>query len=232
MWSTLSFAWQSAVEMAWEAALAGSIPIGAVILDGQGRLVAAGRNRLNESRKSETYYLAGLPLAHAEINALMALDYQSTNPRECTIYTTTEPCPMCAGALVMANLRHVCFASRDPWAGSTNLYTGETYLGSKRVLVEGPPDPRFEEILVALQVEYFLRDHLRRKKELLARGGPFMTRLAGAVPLGVSLGERVFYQGSLARMREERAPAGVVMDFLEEELGALAGNGNVTGIPA
>jgi tRNA(adenine34) deaminase len=215
MWNELSLPWQAAVEMAWEAACSGSLPIGAVIVDGQGNLVAAGRNRLKEPRTVGPLSLAGLPLAHAEINALLSFDYQAINPRECVLYTTTEPCPMCAGAAVMANVRHICYASRDPWAGSTNLYTLSPYMSKKPILVEGPPDPFLEAVLVALGVEFYLHEAVRRgSPDLLARHGPYFSSIEAAIPPGVALGERLYESGDLQRMRAERISAGEVIDAL------------------
>ncbi len=219
MWAQLSFPWQAAIELAWEANCLGSLPIGAVIVDGQGKLVGSGRNRLKEPRGYGIAYLAGLPLAHAEVNALIALDYQKVNPRECTLYTTTEPCPMCAGALVMAGVRHVCFASRDPWAGSTGLYATDTYIGSKHVRVEGPPDEMLEAVLVGLQVEFFFRESvIRGKPELFARSGPFFTSLEAAVPQGVALGEKMYQLGRIGKMRVEGIAAGDMIEELAREL--------------
>ncbi len=222
MWAQLSFPWQAAIELAWEANCLGSVPIGAVIVDGQGRLVASGRNRIKEPRGYGITHLAGLPLAHAEINALLALDYQKVNPRECTLYTTTEPCPMCTGALVMAGVRHVCFASRDPWAGSTWLYATDTYIGSKHVRVEGPPDEALEAVLVALQVEFFFRESVSRgKPDLLARNGPFFSSLEAALPQGVALGEKMYGSGKLDQMRGEGISAAEVIEELARELVGL-----------
>lgn len=235
MWSDLSLPWQAAFEMAWEAACSGSIPIGAAIFDAQGRLVAAGRNRLNEPRldgargngshsAAQAACLSGHRIAHAEINALIALDYSPANPRECTLYTTTEPCPMCAGAILMANVRHVCFASRDPWAGSTHLYSGKDYMGSKHMRVEGPPSPDFEDILVAFQFDHFFEEGLRRGPgSVLDRRGPFFAAFEALLPRGVALGERLNQSGLLRTLRARRTPPGEVIDLLAQELAALSG---------
>ncbi len=235
MWSDLSLPWQAAFEMAWEAACSGSIPIGAAIFDAQGRLVAAGRNRLNEPCPNETRgngshgaaqaaYLSGSRIAHAEINALIALDHSPANPRECTLYTTCEPCPMCAGAILMANVRHVCFASRDPWAGSTHLYSGSDYMGRKHMRVEGPPGADFEDVLAALHVDHFLDEGLRRGPgSALDRRGAFFTTLEGVLPRGVALGERLHQSGLLGALRAQATPPGQAIDILAQELAALSG---------
>lgn len=83
---------------------AGELPIGAVVVI-DGEVVARGRARHKE-RQSQ--------LAHAELNALQAggerlwRDY-----RRAVVFSTCEPCPMCLGALVMADVPHVIFALHD-----------------------------------------------------------------------------------------------------------------------
>ena len=82
----------------------GEIPIGAAVLDGDGRIVAVARNRREE--------LAD-PTAHAEILALRAAGESLGTWRlgECTLVVTLEPCPMCAGAAVMARIARVVFGA-------------------------------------------------------------------------------------------------------------------------
>ncbi len=225
MWADLSLPWQAAFEMAWEAACSGCIPIGAVIYDAQGRLVAAGRNRLNGPRASgancgpQLAYLSGSRIAHAEINALIALDYTPASPRDCTLYTTTEPCPMCAGAIVMANIRRVCYASRDPWAGAIHVYETDLYMRSKRMHVEGPLNPDFEDILVALSIDHFIVEGQRRGPgSVLDNKGPFFSTLQAALPRGVALGERLYHSGLLQSLRAARTPPDEVLDLLVGEL--------------
>ena len=87
---------------------AGQLPIGAVlVLDGE--IVSRGRNRHLERRTQ---------LAHAELEALLAGGEAAwTHHDECVLYTSVEPCPMCLGALVMADVPHVLFAAHDANAG-------------------------------------------------------------------------------------------------------------------
>lgn len=225
MWDRLSPPWQASAEMAWEACCCGCVPIGAVITDPAGNLVAAGRNRMYEPRSAGALHISGVPLAHAEINALLALDYDAVNARQCTLYTTTEPCPQCAGALVMCNVRHLCYASRDPWAGAVNLFQISPYMASKNTRVEGPPDPLFEAVLIALQAEYMVRESARRGKSApLARPDPVLDAMEKAVPQGVALGERLYRERSLQAMREEHLPARQVFDLLAGMLAPLGGS--------
>lgn len=99
---------ESAMRLALGEAAAASayddIPIGAVVLDGDGHLVGSGSNRVAAS---------GDPTAHAEVVALRAAALRLTSPRldGCTLVTTLEPCPMCAGAAVWARVSRVVFGA-------------------------------------------------------------------------------------------------------------------------
>lgn len=97
-WTSLAEPWQICLEEAWTAYCAGSLPIGAAVVDRAGWIVARGRNRIHED-EAEGGHLRGHRLAHAEMNALVALDYRAIDPRDCILYTTTEPCPLCTGAI-------------------------------------------------------------------------------------------------------------------------------------
>jgi tRNA(adenine34) deaminase len=223
MWTELSLAWQMSIVQAWEASCAGTIPIGAVVVGPGGALLAVGRNRVFAPREPAAMYLSGVRLAHAEVNALLALeasgalDEGKVNPRECALYTTTEPCPLCVGAILMANVRRVYFASRDPWAGSTGLYRNGGYIGSKNIVVDGPPNPVLEDILVALQVEYFLREGPRRGLPSgPGRAHPIFERLALASPWGSALGRRLYQSGLLEQLRAAGCPPGETIDRLAE----------------
>lgn len=114
--SALDAAWQAAYELAWEAWRAGTIPIGAVVTDREGLVVARGRNRIFDPDRSARQ-MAGVWIAHAEVNALLQLP--ADRYEGFAITSTTEPCLMCAGAITMS-LRgrvDVRYAVDDPIAG-------------------------------------------------------------------------------------------------------------------
>ena len=80
-------------------------------MNGDGRIVARGRNRRHDPRVGD-HALVGTRLAHAEMCALAALP-----PGTCehyTLYSTFEPCLMCAGAIMMARIPRVRYAAADP----------------------------------------------------------------------------------------------------------------------
>ncbi len=87
------------------------VPIGAVVLDAEGRFVAGAGNERE---------LLGDPTAHAEVLALRraAESLGSWRLEGCTLVVTLEPCTMCAGALVLARLRRLVFGAFDPKAGA------------------------------------------------------------------------------------------------------------------
>jgi tRNA(adenine34) deaminase len=99
-----------ALEQAREAAAAGEVPVGAVIVR-DGEVIATGRNSpVNDSD----------PTSHAEIVALRAAARALGNYRldGCTLYVTLEPCAMCAGAMLHARLARVVYGARDPKTGA------------------------------------------------------------------------------------------------------------------
>ena len=100
----------AALREAEEAAAAGEIPVGAVVVQG-GVVLAAGQNRTIRDND---------PSAHAEIVALRAACQAQANHRlsGATLYVTLEPCAMCLGALVQARISRLVFGAYDPKAGA------------------------------------------------------------------------------------------------------------------
>ena len=96
---------REALALAWEADEAEEVPVGAVVVH-DGRVVGRGANRQIRD---------GDPTAHAEIVALRqaARELGDHRLRDATLYSTLEPCAMCAGALVTARAARLVFGSRD-----------------------------------------------------------------------------------------------------------------------
>lgn len=104
-----------ALEQAEAAAEADEAPVGAVIVS-DGRVLAAARNEREALRD---------PTAHAEMIAITqaASALQNWRLEKCTLYVTLEPCPMCAGAIVLARIPRVVFGALDPKGGAVrSLY--------------------------------------------------------------------------------------------------------------
>ncbi|MDI3380598.1 tRNA adenosine(34) deaminase TadA [Xenophilus aerolatus] len=99
-----------ALAQAREAAAAGEVPVGAVVVK-DGALLATGRNSPVETHD---------PSAHAEVNALRAAAAALGNYRldGCTLYVTLEPCAMCSGAMLHARLARVVYGAADARTGA------------------------------------------------------------------------------------------------------------------
>ena len=100
-----------ALVLAREAAAAGEIPVGCVIVDETGRIIGRGRNRREENRDAT---------AHAEVDAIRQACAVKNDWRldGCTLYVTLEPCPMCAGAIWNARVPVVVYGAREEKSGS------------------------------------------------------------------------------------------------------------------
>lgn len=98
-----------AIEEAKKAEAIGEVPIGCVIVKGD-EVIAMGHNR------RETDLLAA---AHAEMIAIESANETLQNWRleDCELYVTLEPCPMCAGAIVLSRVKRVIFGAHDPKGG-------------------------------------------------------------------------------------------------------------------
>lgn len=100
---------QLALQQATEAAAAGEVPVGAVVVK-DGVVVGVGRNSPIQSQD---------PTAHAEIIALRAAAQALANYRleDCTLYVTLEPCAMCCGGILHGRLKRLVFGAMDAKTG-------------------------------------------------------------------------------------------------------------------
>lgn len=108
-------AMNEAIALARQAAAAGDVPVGAVVLSADGTIIGRGYN----TREAQ-----GDPLAHAEIIAMRQAaasperKSQGWNLDDCTLVVTLEPCPMCAGACVQAHIGSIVFGAWDAKLGA------------------------------------------------------------------------------------------------------------------
>lgn len=93
-----------------EAAARGEVPVGAVVVGPDGRVLAKAGNRTEADAD---------PTAHAEMLALRAACALLGTPRleGCDLWVTLEPCPMCAAAIALARIRRLYFGAYDPKGG-------------------------------------------------------------------------------------------------------------------
>lgn len=100
---------REALQLADQAAAAGEVPVGAVVVHGD-RIVGRGHNRREQLQDFS---------AHAEFLAMQeaAKTLGSWRLSGCTVYVTLEPCPMCAGAMVLSRIDRCVFGAADPKGG-------------------------------------------------------------------------------------------------------------------
>lgn len=104
---------QMALAEAQAAAEAGEVPVGAVIVGPDGKVLARARNVMRSTHD---------PTAHAEIAAIRAACAALGNERlvNCDLYVTLEPCPMCAGAIAEARIRRLYYGAADIKGGAVD----------------------------------------------------------------------------------------------------------------
>ena len=102
---------RAAIELAEEAGRCGEVPVGAVIVGPDGRVVGRGFNQP---------ILRHDPTAHAEVMALRNAAETLANYRMpgCTLYVTLEPCVMCAGAMVHSRIQRLVYGAKDLKTGA------------------------------------------------------------------------------------------------------------------
>ncbi len=140
-----------ALACAVQAAAGNEVPVGAVIVSPEGRLLAGAGN---------CCIAANDPTGHAEIRALRAAAEKVGNYRlpGSTLYVTLEPCPMCASALLLARVSRIVFGAADPKSGAVqSVY---------RIGSDGCLNHRFSVTggVRAEECSSLLRDFFRRRR--------------------------------------------------------------------
>ena len=137
VWGALCPAWRLAVDEAWDSWRAGSAGVGAVLVDDTGAVVVSGRNRMAERSLTR---LSGTMMAHAEMDVLSQVTFGTRLSG--ALYTTFEPCLMCAATIVQYRVPEVHYAAPDPvfeglhdWIG-THPFTADRL--PRRVHLGGP----------------------------------------------------------------------------------------------
>lgn len=99
-----------ALAAARDAAMAGEVPVGAVVVSSTGEVLARAGNRVESDHD---------PSAHAEVLAIREACRKVAAPRlpDCDLYVTLEPCAMCAQAISLARIRRLYFGAYDPKGG-------------------------------------------------------------------------------------------------------------------
>ncbi|MFI3256401.1 MAG: tRNA adenosine(34) deaminase TadA [Psittacicella sp.] len=100
-----------ALEQANEALEIDEVPIGALIINEDGDIISKGFNKTIANNN---------PCSHAEIEAIIKASDMMANYRlvNLTLYTTVEPCPMCAGAILNSRIKTVVYGTKEPKTGA------------------------------------------------------------------------------------------------------------------
>lgn len=97
---------QQALSLANEAFAQGEVPVGAVIVDSDGKIIGRGYNKREKSK---------MATAHAEIEAIeqACKEIDDWRLEGCTMFVTLEPCPMCTGAIINSRIPVVVYGAKD-----------------------------------------------------------------------------------------------------------------------
>ena len=199
-----------ALAEAWTSWLAGSAGVGAVVVAEDGQLLARGRNAMFEPPSPDAP-LAGTYMAHAEMAALARLpvgDY-----RGCALYSTFEPCAMCAATIRMYRIGTLHYASADPvWDGLHDAFMSVPAMARRlpeRVLLGGP-------IGVFGHVLHLVALHDRAPEYVLSAH----ERLA---PNELALARRLHEDGRLMALQAAGSSVAEAIEAIWPELVASAG---------
>lgn len=149
--------WDTCLALAWEAYRAGTVPVGAVVLDPDGRIVARGRNRIFE---------VGSRLEHAEVDALRALGVDRRY-EEHVVFSLLEPCLLCVGAALMTTVGSIVYATPDPYGGACSGTIDVPDYVRREMRIEGPTDGTTGRLGSALQAAFWLGRDTPRAREIV-----------------------------------------------------------------
>jgi tRNA(Arg) A34 adenosine deaminase TadA len=187
--------WENVFEQAWISYCENSIPIGAIIINASGEIVAVGRNKIYD--KSDDYnHVFYHQLGHAELNALLKVSkHEHPDIEKYILLTSFEPCPMCLGAFVMSRIKTLYFATDDLVAGSSNLINTSPYMKEKKLTIYGPFD-FFQSVQIAMISEFMLHKRPKETDKLFLDWNKTDHK-------AVELGKKWFNNEFLVKLEEE-----------------------------
>ena len=203
--------WRTAFDEAWASWCAGNFGIGAVLFDPEAdEIVTRGRNRVEE-QPGAPGQIAGNFMAHAEMNAFAVL--RRRNARGLNLYTTLEPCPMCAATALMLRTARVSFAALDPLVSDAHTVWQHSAVTAERVPQRRGPLPgiasAFAAVLPATYTAVRWRDD------------PFLERFHQANPDLGPCAEQIAADGTLAAVRDGGGSVIDALDAVRHRLSAL-----------
>lgn len=177
--------WHQAFHAAWEAAQAGSIPVGASITNAAGVIVAVGRSRAREVT-GPPGQLSNSAVAHAEMNALVQLPLGVYGDH--TIWVTLEPCLQCIGGILLSSVGAVAYAGADAlWAGVERVPELNAFAARRWPPRSGPRNDEFGVLAELLAFSF----HLERYRD-----GAFLSSQRAARPDIAALAEELKASGA------------------------------------
>ena len=204
MWNDVDKFWRTTTELAWESFKKGSLPIAAIIVDTNGQVVSEGRNKILEKHNINRKML------HAEMNALMDLDYDAhPEIRKYTMYTTLEPCPMCMGSIVMSDIRKLRIAAKDPWAGAVEICK-LPYIADKNMDISFEIGP-MSNILTVIYLYRLWEGYGTNAKNFLKSKSDYF-------PNETVLAQELLSQNILRKFAEEDANIDEIYNHIERKL--------------
>jgi tRNA(adenine34) deaminase len=211
MWEKLSEPWKICFEEAWDAYCNGSLPIGAALVDNNNNIISRGRNRINETSAPDKQICFN-KLSHAEMNVLLQIDKDRKLHESFTLYTTTEPCVLCFGAIVMSGVRKVIFAARDPLSGGTQLNNSNNTLINERQIEIKQDSKVLGNIQRVIRAEYIMRNLDEDRVSRLLKYESIDYESA------IKLGVEMYYNGRLNDARVNNESIQSVVDDITNKL--------------
>lgn len=179
---SLDPAWRLAFEEAWASFRDGNFGVGAVLVEpADGSVVSVGRNRVSQGRPEERT-LSGNMTAHAEMNAFASMD--KFNAEGLHLYTTLEPCLMCAATAMQLKVAHVHFAAVDEfYLGMDALWAHHPVTAERNPTTTGPLPDSLARFARLLPMAFTLVHFPGRTAEAIARRTyPDLARVADGLP--------------------------------------------------
>jgi len=209
-WSSLARPWQEAFDAAWASWQSGSGGVGAAITNSEGAVIAIGQNRILDPPGGPGP-LAGTLMAHAEMNALAALPPAEYSGH--TIYTTFEPCFMCAATIIGTyQIPKVAFAAFDPTSeGLLDVFRHHPSIGRRMPEREHLGGP-YGALAYVLHLGWILR-HLPGPHEAHQR----------FAPAHMALSHEVLEHATLQHLAQDGASVADVANVLWADLCRVSG---------
>jgi tRNA(Arg) A34 adenosine deaminase TadA len=210
VWAALDDGWRASLEEAWQSWCDGSAGVGAAIVDRHGAVVARDRNRRHDHWQADG--LSGSRIAHAEMCVLAAVPSDSFDGY--TLYTTFEPCLMCAGAIILCHVPRVRFAAADPvWDGMHDWFRtlpfADTRLPQRSCL--GGPIGAFAHVLHLSWLALWFPD------------GDAVELHGAVAPRHLEVASELVASTDLRSIAADRGSVSAAIDALWPELVALGG---------